>query len=251
MSTSSSNWFWTLLLGLALLGITGHWHCNAVVQVWSSLGEGGYGNHVFSNVHLRPVPADEQLPQGPLEVPVEESIEHGVDSGIAVPQPSDDLEGFNQDCACGVAAPGSKPHVQDKVRQPTQHKDRNDDADGPCGLVLQLQVVLPLAVRVVVDVQGLRHDTSGLEPGSSIDEEVHTAHDHEGDEKRKSRCYDGKNPVGDEDTFRACIEIHPGDLIPALHDRKEGNKGGVYPDCAGHHNASAKGWGEERGSELL
>jgi len=114
-------------------------------------------------------------------------------------------------------------------------------------------VVLPLAVRVVVDLQGLRHDTSGLEPGSSIDEEVHTAHDHEGDEKRKSRCYDGKNPVGDKDAFSACIKVHPGHLIPALHDGKEGNKGGVYPDCAGHHNASAKGkrWRGERGSELL
>lgn len=176
-----------------------------------------------------------------LEVPVEEGVEQGVDGGVAVAQPGDDLEGAEQHGAGGVAASGRQPDVQHEVGQPAQHEHGDDDADCPCGLVLQLQVVLPLAVGVVVDLQRLGHDAGGLEAGGSVDEEVHAAHDHEGEEKGQGGSHDCKNPVGDKDAFPARIKVHPGDLIPALHDGKEGNEGGIHPDHAGHHDASTKG----------
>lgn len=176
-----------------------------------------------------------------LEVPVEEGVEQGVDGGVAVAQPGDDLEGAEQHGAGGVAASGRQPDVQHEVGQPAQHEHGDDDADGPRGLVLQLQVVLPLAVGVVVDLQCLGHDAGGLEAGGSVDEEVHAAHDHEGEEKGQGGSHDGKDPVGDKDAFPARIKVHPGDLIPALHDGKEGNEGGIHPDRAGHHDASTKG----------
>lgn len=186
-----------------------------------------------------------------LEVPVEEGVEQGVDGGVAVSQPGDDLEGAEQHRAGGVAASGRQPNVEHKVGQPAEHEHRDDDADGPRGLVLQLQVVLPLAVGVVVDLQRLRHDAGGLEAGGAVDEEVHAAHDREGQEKRQGGSHNGKNPVGNEDAFSARIKVHTGDLIPALHDGEEGNEGGINPDRAGHHDASAKGkrCGGERGSE--
>lgn len=102
-------------------------------------------------------------------------------------------------------------------------------------------MVLAPAVGVVVDLQSLGHDAHGLEARGPVDEEVHAAHDCEGKEERQGRSHDGKNPVGDEDAFPARIKVHPRDLVPALHDRKEGDEGGIHPDHAGHHDASAKG----------